>query len=813
MRLVSFSLSLVFTLALIFLGNRHQPFGAQLPALGRLLSPAHGFWQNAESVAPPTDKKIHFQEWTGNGEIVFDRRMVPHIFAESTADASFAQGYLAAKFRLWQLDITARATAGELSEVMGDRTLEYDRRQRHKGMLWCAEQTVERWKKNPEEYKLLEAYAAGVNAYLARLKPSDYPLEFKLLGYAPQPWSPLKSALVFKNMAETLCSRNDDLEATHAKKLFGDSLFNVLYPETTPFESPVIPAGTPWNFASKPSSLIPDASMSDNATGDWRPDHLLSQPDPFLGSNNWALAGARTVSGHPLLCNDPHLKLSLPSIWFELQIHTPEINAYGVALPGIPGVVIGFNENIAWGMTNASIDVLDWYSIEWTGVDKKQYIIDGKPIDAEMRVESIKVRGRSHPVVDTVTYTKWGPVVYNDPTSPYHDLAMHWMAQDASSGKEFSEIGVFLNLMKGHNYNDYATALRNFETPAQNFAFASREGDIAMIVGGKIPYKMQAQGRFIQNGSSSRSAWLGIIPPDQNPQVRNPARQFVSSANQRSAAPDYPYYYNGYFEDYRGRFVNQALAAEKRFTIEDMKALQNNNYSLKAKEALPVLLSDLDTFNLDPVQWQMVMELRNWDYRYEAQYKAPVVFEQWLWQAYKLTFDEILENPDSLYLLKPKTWRFVDLLTNYPNHPIFDIAKTTYKETTNDIVTQAFLDISPNLAKTYNDQDFSWGAYKKTVIRHLANIPAFSVPLPRVGGNSSALNAVTATNGPSWRMIVELGPKVKAYGVYPGGQSGNPGSAYYDNMIKSWSDGQYFELHLYSDPKEIQGEKLFSFSF
>jgi len=795
--------AVVLTLAIALISNWFHPFGAPLPAIGSFFDPAKGFWQNAEPLGALVNKALEFPVQGQRVSILLDDRMVPHIFAESERDAAFAQGYITAQHRLWQMDIATRSVGGRLSEVLGERTLKRDRLQRRKGMVFAAERALEAWKKNPEEMAIIEAYTAGINTWVASLKPEQYPLEFKLLGYAPEMWTPLKTSLMLKNMAETLCSRSDDIAASNSMELFGEELFRFLYPEYNPKQSPIIPAEVSWIFksAAKPdlqpqlSGLIPFKNIPQSPEG--------------IGSNNWALSGSKTASGNPMLCNDPHLRLTLPSIWFEVQIHTPELNAYGVSLPGVPGIVIGFNENIAWGLTNVGQDVLDWYRIRWADANKSSYLLDGAPKEATIREEVIRVRGRKEPVTDQVKYTIWGPVVYETEPSEYLDMAMRWVAHDVPSDGCPHEVGLFFGLMKAKDYAAYEAGVGCLESPAQNIVFASRNGDIAITVAGKFPIKQQEQGRFVQDGSLSANAWQGFIPPAQIPKVLNPNRGFVASANQHSTGPDYPYYYNGGFDDYRGRYINRRIEAMKGATAEDMMALQNDNYSIKAEEGTPLLLGLLDESQVkDALGRKILADLKSWDFRFEGASKAPAAFEVWFRATNRRAFEDLFdfEIRDSMEVLFPETWRLLELLGQQPEHAVFDDYCTNHNETAGEIVTTAFGEMVETLRDRYETSDFNWSKQRGTIISHLANIPAFSANDVQCGGYFEAPNAISKANGPSWRMIVELGDSPKAHGVYPGGQSGNPGSPYYDNSVADWAAGRYYDLLFMKDVNDGRGK-------
>lgn len=803
MRQIRFFFALLLTTGLTILASLHQPLGSPLPAIGQFLSPFTGFWQNAERADKFPDENLVFPQLSAQSEALFDERGVPHIFAQSNEDAAFIQGYIHARDRLWQMDISVRATIGRLSEVMGERTLERDRVQRRKGLLWGAENALKKWMSSPEEAAIINAYCEGTNAYINSLSPADYPIEFKLLGYAPEPWTPLHIAAFYKSMSEALCSRHEDIPATNARLLLGDSLFQVLYPEHNPKQSPIIPDVVQWDF--NPLPLVPsatgDSMLSSGATR--TPFEL---PSPFIGSNNWAVSAEKTANGAPILCNDPHLQLRLPAVWYEVQMQTPDYNAYGVSFPGVPGIIIGFNKDMAWGVTNVGHDVLDWYRIDWANPEKTAYRIDGEEKPVREVVEVIQVKGRDEPLLDTVRYTIWGPVTYDDPEHPQHDMAMRWLAHDEPAEKPFYALGVFTRLMGGQGLSDYQAALRGWESPAQNFVFACKANDIAITVNGKLPLKEDQQGRFVQDGSRSESGWKGFIPHEHLPSVVNPERGFVSSANQRSTAPDYPYYYNGGFDDYRGRYINRRLAEMENITVEDMKALQLDSRSLKPEDALPVLLQLLDSTASELRAHERVKTLRNWDYNFTRDAEAPSLFEDWFEAAYAHAFDEFTVWEDSLEVLQPEEWRFIELLATQPGHAIFDHQSTPEVETAAEVVLMA-------LKKALEQPPVSWAAHKSTDIGHMAMIPAFSRLDLDVGGYGDAPNAIKPEHGPSWRMVVELGEQPNAWGVFPGGPSGNPGSAFYDPMVTPWVEGQYNRLHLLDSPDDPAVKPLYRLTF
>ncbi|MEO6037280.1 MAG: penicillin acylase family protein [Saprospiraceae bacterium] len=818
MRIFRFLFTLLLTCALIwFLQVPHQLGDKSLPPFGVFFNPFSGFWKNAEPATGFSNKNAHIPSLSGQVEVVYDDLLVPHIFAGNAEDAAMAQGYVTAANRLWQMDITTRKAAGRLSEVLGDRTLAIDRLTRRRGMMFAAENDLLGWQKSPETMRLLTAYTAGVNAYLQQLSPADYPVEFKLLNYQPEPWSELKTALVIESMAENLSSAESDLAATNTRALLGQAAFDMLFPELDSLQQPVVADTGQWKEL---KVVLPPGPAPLGATSGIFKDRqptLYSQNedpdneiDPYLkGSNNWAVSGARTQSHYPILANDPHLNLTLPSIWYQVQIHTPDQNCYGVSLPGVPGVVIGFNENIAWGVTNVSHDVSDWYQIKWTNAERTTYDLDGEVREVQKRIETIGIKGQA-PLIDTVRYTVWGPVTHDfEPDHPLFDCALRWISHDMP---EPQELGLFLILNAGKGYEDYRKAIASFDCPAQNFVFATRSGDIAIQVQGRFPVRGPEQGRFVQDGSHWANAWHSFIPEDQVPSMKNPSRGFVFSANQVSAAPAYPYYYLGNFDHYRGRHIYDRLAALQNATVDSMKTIQLDNFSQRAHDALPAMLALLNRPITDADGQNLLQELSAWNYRYDAAMTAPPLFEVWYDSCYLQTWDELdVLRKQGKDIELPETWRFNELLATDTANVFFDHPNTPQRETARDIVNESFRAMQHYFQKNPQKR-IAWAPYRGFALKHLAQIDAFSRLDVEVGGHKSAPNALNRTNGPSWRMIVDLGDPVRGYGVFPGGQSGNPGSRYYDNMVNAWAKGEYYDLLLLRSPDEaperIQGRQI-----
>ncbi len=776
---------------------------ASLPALGPFVSPFHGVWQTTKG----EEKVAEEINISGNDypvKVIYDERMVPHIFAETEHDLYVAQGYVCASHRLWQMDFIRRAAAGKLSEVIGKRALPIDQTNRRLGLLYAAEKTVEVAEKDKISNKVVSAFVKGVNAYIKNLKPADYPIEFKLLGYAPEEWEALNAALLMKYMTKSLAARESDVEMSNLKKLFDPKLIEQLFPTYPSEQSPIIPSSKEWDFRATPPTLVEDSV--DQAQLYSFP--LLEKPHPYNGSNNWAVSGSKTKNGNPILCNDPHLELNLPSIWYEVQLHAPGINVYGVTIPGAPGVIIGFNEDISWGVTNAGRDVMDWYRVTFKDEKKDFYLLDGQWEPTTKRQEIYEIKDAPD-IEETITFTHHGPVVYEDTSSQraksHQHLALKWKGHDASN-----DILAFYYLNRAKNHSDYLKALDYYECPGQNFAFIDRTGDIAICQQGKFPLRNGEEGRIVRDGTIRADDWQGYIPSTHNPRVLNPPRGFVSSANQHPTDEAYPYGYNGRFEHYRNRRLNQELERMNDITVEDMQALQTDNFGLHAKEALEVMLPLLEKNTAwDQEAKETIQLLQKWDFMYETYAQAPTIFEIWWLNFYRSLWDEFSTAKKEAAVIYPNKFETVELMRQEAQSPFFDVLATSdKKETLTDLVIQSFQKTLQTVAKKkkeLGDKPLDWLSFRKTQINHLARLPAFSRTDVAIGGNRGILNAMSGTHGPSWRMIVEMTPDgPKAWGNNPGGQLGNPSSQNYDSQLSSWADGEYYELYFLENADKVE---------
>lgn len=784
-------LTLAASLALVWALNTKL---GDTPPFGKLLSPYRGFWRNAEAAADfPAQQKLQLPGLQQPVTVRYDDHRVPHVFALNDHDLYYAQGYLTARDRLWQMDFVSHVAAGRLSEIVGPARLETDRFFRRMGLGFGAEKSLAAAMAEPASRLVLTAYTDGVNRYINSLTPATLPFEYKLLDYTPETWEPLKSVLILKYMAFDLTGKSDDMRMSNALAKYGPTVVKDLFPDYPSRESPVVPLGTPLDFVPRPVPSVPAAFQASEA-GEVPPYDVKKE----LGSNNFAVSGARSATGFPLLANDPHLQLNLPSIWYQVQLQAPGVNVYGVSIPGAPFVIIGFNEQIAWGVTNTYADVLDWFQLKFKDKTRRQYWHDGRWKPLTQRIERIKVRGRADRL-DTVLYTHHGPVVYDHQEEPFLSQtpighALRWTAHDAAN-----EFLTFYHLNRAHDYAGYVASLATYGAPAQNFIYADAAQDIALWPNGRFPLKWREQGKFVLDGRDPAQEWQGWIPAAQNPHVKNPARGFVSSANQFSAHPrDYPYYLNwDYSGSERARRINQRLARMTQATPDSLRQLQNDNLGLNAQLMLPRLLALAGTPAANTPAANAQAELRRWDYQYSANAIGASLFEVWYNELVKRLWDDDFgKKATGMEMRPPSRDRTNSLLLNEDNSPWIDDRRTPTHETLPQLARQSLDFAIDSLTRKFGPQgrNWRWANQKSTDILHLLKIKGFGHEDVECGGGAGIVNATSERNGPSWRMVVALGSQVKAYGLFPGGQSGNPGSAYYDNMLENWRVGKLDEL-------------------
>ena len=783
--------------------------------LGKLLNPFSGYPALIDSDKLPSGI-ITSSNLIDTVNVKWDYLRIPHIQAKNELDLYFMQGYIMAFDRLWQMEFQIHAAAGRISEIVGKEALDFDRFQRRIGMIYGAKNTLEEMKKNDSLYARLESFTNGINLYITSLNKNKYPIEYKILDYKPELWTPLKTVLLLKSMAWGLTNRTTDLEYTKILNDFGIEVIEELFPIFPHDYTPIIPRNT--NFNLNPYEKLPPEKL-------YKSKHYKTNTsnnrNSSLGSNNWVLSGKRTKNKVPILSNDPHLNLTLPSIWYLMHLQCPTINVMGVTLPGAPGIIIGFNENISWGVTNGYDDSMDWYDINFFPHDAKrsEYLYDNQWISTDQVIEKIKIKG-APAFYDTVIYTHHGPVVWDYQYQGEHianikentGIALKWLAHDNTN-----ELLSFYLLNKASNYDEFKESLTTYVCPGQNFIYSDINGNIAIFHAGKNPIKWERQGMFILDGTNSYYDWDDYIPFDDRPHIINPIKGYLSSANQNPVDKNYPYYLSEYFApSYRTNQINIRLDTLYKATIDDMVDIQLDNTSRIAKNILPKLLPLVDvkedTTNLKQNVIDILAILKKWNYRYDKELIAPSFFEYWINEIRKNTWSDDFGNNNTEYIW-PEINKLEELIIYNPNSKWFDDKNTSEIETLSEICNKSFYDtmfelkISLKNIEQEDQNNLKWKNFRGTNIIHLAKIPGFSNLNLKTSGAEDIINATRLNDGPSWRYIIEMDKPYIIKGIYPGGQSGYPGSIYYDNFVQDWVDGEYYDL-IFSKNNEFKGTEL-----
>jgi penicillin G amidase len=740
------------------------------PPFGIFLNPFVGAVQNEKGFNSNTNLDLEVEQKT---EILFDDRAVPHIFAGDQKDMFFAQGYVCASDRLWQMDFLSYVSAGRLSEIFGKDLLMHDRIKRRDGMLSSALSTLDYIEKDQETKKVLDSYTAGVNAWIKGLSYADLPIEYKLMDYSPEAWTNLKSVLILKYMAAELSGYEDDASASYMQIALGSEEYNKLFPNY------YLEKGKRGFAIKRILNSLPMNDYIDYSFLESSPQIPSSEFNPRLGSNSWAVSPQKSRTDFAILCSDPHLNLSFPSIWYEIQLKSGDQNVYGFSIPGVPGVVIGFNENISWGLTNGSIDVRDYYKLELKD-NYSYYKYDGKWVEATRIIEQIKIRDNDS-FLDTVYYSIHGsiPSDFRFGNPAIKGCALNWTLHEPSN-----EFLTFIKLNKAKNYTEFKSAIEHYKCPSQNFSYADVNGNIAIHLQGKTRTKSWInQGKFIMDGT--RSDQFCIMTLDQLPYSFNPSQGYVYSANNNPYGINDSTLIYGYYSELRANKIESYLLNKEKLSIEDMKSMQLDNTNRLAELAIPILLKQLSSKTNKYLQ-----EFSSWDYKYNKDSKLAPIFERWWTSIRNNTWDELVRFK-SVHTL-PNDLVLLDMIGSEPNSKYFDLLSTEKVESASDIIDISFNNIWNDTTKLSD-----WGSMNKIDIMHLSNIEHFSKMDISQGGHPNALNALFKKWGPSLRMIVEMKERPKGYAVYAGGQSGNPASGEYNRFVEDWKNGNYYELKFF----------------
>ena len=767
-------------LALAVLRISSLPLGP-LPAIGDLLDPVTGLWSAAHQAAPPLEATVALPSLSGPTEVAIDHRGVPHIFAPSGPDAWRALGWLHARDRLFQLDLQTRATEGTLTEWVGSAALPLDREMRQLGLAHLADSLWSALDTTSLTHRALDAYAEGVNARLAELGPRDLPFEYHLLGVRPRPWRPAYTYYLAERMAYTLSWQETDLEREALSAVVGDRAAAALLPAVAPIQQPIVPEparGLPTlrTELPPPGPRSPGLRRSAGAIADAAVNDLQA------GSNNWVIAPGRSADHHALLAGDPHLDLTLPSVWYEAHLVSHDgLDIYGATLPGAPAVLIGLTPGVAWSFTNSEGDFVDHYREVVDHLDAPtQTRVDGAWRPVTHRVERYLDRRGRVITTDTVYRSGRGPMT----RYPGGWRSARWTALEARD-----PIGSFVRLQRARSVRDFLAAQATLEAPAQNGVAADTGGHIAELTAGRFPRRPNNDGGVIFDGSSSRADWTGDLPA--MPSVVDPPQGVLYSANQQGVDPrvDPAYRGNGWAAPWRAMRIARLAGADSAVTPETMRRWQTDPVSERALWWTGALVAAAagDTALATPRAL-----LAGWSDGYRPDSRGAPLFEETMDQLSALTWDELAVNG------RVVAWPSATVLAALRDRPDdiwWDRTETPARERRDDILRLALARAWDRLVARHgfgaDTAAWRWDHYRTARISHIAFFPGLGdETLPVTGGNGTLSPlAGSGSHGASWRMVVDMGPRPTAWTTYPGGQSGDPASPRYDDRVDGWRAG------------------------
>ena len=763
---------------------------------------------------PQTSGSIKVQGLSAPVEIVRDSDAVPHIRAQSETDALFGLGYVHAQDRLWQMEFQRRIGNARLSEFAGPSQLDTDKFLRTLGVARAAKTA---WASmGPEARTLIEAYVAGVNAFVSTHSGRALPVEFTILGITPEPWRPEDVLAWSKMMAWDLGGNwSNELMFAHLAAKLGPEQAGALMPAYTADGPLILPGGSAvgdggleLGVGGRQASPIPHSpSAIPQAAGLLAINRVLkNQLDlggTMVGSNNWVIGGARTTTGKPLLANDPHLGARIPSIWYLAHITGGKLDAIGATLPGLPGIVIGHNQRIAWGVTNTGPDVQDLFVEHVNDQNQVEYKGAWEPL--EIIPETIKVKGQPD-VTLQVRVSRHGPLISDVIDGTGQPLAFRWTALDP----EDRTFEAFLSIDMAQSWDEFTGALQVYGAPMQNFVYADVDGNIGYYAPGKLPIRAGGDGRAPAEGWTGANDWSGYVPFAELPHAFNPPQGYIATANNKVVADSYPHLIsNDWAAPYRAQRIVELIEAKPKLAPDDIAAMQADQRSALARAVLPAMLAAPPA---NDRQKQALALLRDWDGTTSGDSAAAAVFEAWYQEVAARIFKDEVGGEIWDDYSDERNYHAIILptLLQNANDPWCDDVTTPAKEDCPTQLARALDDGLVRMAKAQGSDDMArwrWDAAHHTLFPHNvfdgvgALKPIFSRSVPN-GGDGFTVdvapisqgNVYNQTHVPSYREIIDLSALDSSRFMHTVGQSGYVLSGHYADLIARWQRVEYLPM-------------------
>ena len=742
---------------------------------------------------PTTSGTVILSGLDGEVEIVRDADGVPHIFATTDHDAFFAQGYVHAQDRMWQMDFQRRVGAGRLSEVLGESTIKSDQFLRTLGTYRAAKRDWDAL--NERTQQTLEAYADGVNAWINEKHP--LPPEYLILGVEPELWT-VYDSLVWAKMLSWDFGSNYDVELLRVK------VVQAIGAERAAELMPPMPTDGTTILASQ---HLP-ADVTDTLLAlDTELQFNLQLGGLNVGSNNWVIAGSRTESGRPLLANDPHLGSGIPSAWYLVEIQGDTVHVTGASLPGLPSVPLGHNEHIAWGATNLNPDVQDFYMERINPQNPNQYEVDGEWVDMEIVEEKIYVKGQDEPILWAARSTRHGPLLSDVTSNAPMPVALRWTSLEPGD----TTVDAFLDLNYATNWEEFKRALQAYVAPSQNFVYADKEGNIGYLGPGHIPIRAKGDGMMPVPGWNSEYEWTDWIPFEDLPQAYNPEAGFIATANNRVVTDDYPYFLGSdWHPPYRAEriveLIEEMSSNGQKISLEDMIAIQGDQQSTQSRELLPFLLK-IEAAN--ERQRQALDYLKQWDGVHKSDSVATTIYQAWYIHLGRTLFEDDLNGDLYDTFANRRHETFVVNIMRESHNPWCDNLLTTSNESCADIAQQALERALDDLTERRGDKmdQWQWGTLHRTQYSHnpFSQVdmlkPFFHREISN-GGDDYTINAAPIRFSEtylqyhvvSYRHLIDVSNWNNSLFMQTTGQSGNVLSHHYDDLIERHQAVDYLPM-------------------